>query len=136
MHWKCRLQKLKDVRCITCVHKAGARNSLIYLTGLETPDQQRWTEKEKDRLRRAGHGVGERREGGRRVLQGPGAHPRHRYGSALPQEHCPGPRASVGQGPCGTPGKTENTALYSITADRRPKVSNLISLLPPPPWRF
>lgn len=29
------------------MHKAGARNSLIYLTGLETPDQQRLAEKEK-----------------------------------------------------------------------------------------
>lgn len=32
---------------ITWVHKAGARNSLIYLMGLETPDQQRLTENEK-----------------------------------------------------------------------------------------
>lgn len=39
MHWIHQLQGLKDAQCITCVHKAGARNSLIYLTGLETPDQ-------------------------------------------------------------------------------------------------
>lgn len=28
------------------MHKAGARNSLTYLTGLETPAQWRWIEKE------------------------------------------------------------------------------------------
>ena len=47
MHGTGQPQRLQDAPCITCVHKAGARNSLIYLTGLETPDQQRLTEKEK-----------------------------------------------------------------------------------------